>query len=61
MNQFDSSGYPIIDEEKGIYPLTLLLDNDMRDGTFRLSVPSIDSDSEEYEPVTIGQPQMEFA
>jgi hypothetical protein len=43
-----------IDEDKGIWPLTLLIDNDMRDGEIRLSCPDNDDDEgdEAKVPVT---------
>lgn len=59
MTDCDVNGYPVIDEEKGIYPLTLLIDETMRDGTIRLAVPD-DSDTEEVDPVTINIPYFEY-
>ena len=47
-----------MDKEKSIYPLTLLVDNDMRDDEVRLSVPSLDGNSEEIETVIV--PQLEL-
>ena len=61
MTEFDEYGYPIFDEDSNIYPLTLLVDNNMRDGTIRLAVPSMDDDDDELEPVTIDVPQLEYA
>ena len=61
MTDFDENGYPIIDEDSDIYPLTLLVDDNMRDGTIRLAVPTLDDDDEELEPVTIDVPQFEYA
>ena len=61
MTEFDEYGYPIFDEDSDIYPLTLLVDNNMRDGTIRLAVPSMDDDDDELEPVTIDVPQLEYA
>ena len=60
MTECDTNGFPFIDEEKGIYPLTLLVDNTMRDGTVRLAVPDDDNDSEEVEPVIIDVPHFEY-
>jgi hypothetical protein len=60
MTEFDEHGYPIIDEDSDIYPLTLLVDDNMRDGTIRLAVPTSD-DGDELEPVTIDIPQFEYA
>ena len=58
MTSFGENGYPILDKEKSIYPLTLLVDNDMRDDEVRLSVPSVDGDREEIETVIV--PQLEL-
>jgi hypothetical protein len=60
MTECDTNGFPVIDEETGIYPLTLLVDNTMRDGTVRLAVPDDDSDSEKVEPVIIDVPHFEY-
>lgn len=49
-----------IDEEAGIFPLTLLIDNSMRDGTLRLATPTTDEGDEE-ENVVINLPQFEYA
>lgn len=58
MTRFGENGYPILEKEKSIYPLTLLVDNDMRDDEVRLSVPSMDGDNEEIEIVNV--PQLEL-
>ena len=58
MTDFDENGYPRLDKEKSIYPLTLLVDNEMRDNEVRLSVPSLDGDEEMKE--TINVPQLEL-
>ena len=55
-----SDGRIVIDEEKGIYPLTLLIDNSMRDGMLRLATPTSDDESEE-EHVVIDSPKFEYA
>lgn len=59
MTDFDENGYPLLNKEESIYPLTLLVDNEMRDGEVRLSTPSIDGDNEEIETVNV--PQSELA
>jgi hypothetical protein len=61
MTEYDEYGYPIIDEDSDIYPLTLLVDDNMGDGTIRLAVPTIDDSDDELEPVTIDVPQFEYA
>lgn len=61
MTEFDENGYPIIDEDSDIYPLTLLVDDNMRDGTIRLAVPTLDDDDDELDPVTIDVPKFEYA
>ena len=61
MKDFDEYGYPIIDEDSDIYPLTLLVDDNMRDGSIRLAVPTTDDEGDESEPVTIDVPQFEYA
>ena len=61
MTEFDEYGYPIFDEDSDIYPLTLLVDNNMRDGSIRLAVPTMDDGDDELEPVTIDVPQFEYA
>lgn len=61
MTDFDEHGYPIIDEDSEIYPLTLLVDDNMRDGSIRLAAPTTDDDGDELEPVTIDVPQFEHA
>ena len=61
MTEFDEYGYPIFDEDSDIYPLTLLIDNNMRDGSIRLAVPTMDDGDDELKPVTIDVPQFEYA
>ena len=61
MTDFDENGYPIINEDSEIYPLTLLVDDNMRDSSIRLAVPTTDDDGDELDPVTIDVPQFEFA
>ena len=60
MTEFDEYGYPILNEDNDIYPLTLLVDNTMRDSEVRLAVPTMD-DGDETEDVTIDVPQFEYA
>ena len=60
MTEFDEYGYPIIEENSDILPLTLLVDNTMRDGELRLAVPTLD-DEDETENVIIDVPQFEYA
>ena len=60
MTEFDEYGYPILDENSDIYPLTLLVDDTMRDNEVRLAVPTMD-DGDETEDVTIDVPQFEYA
>ena len=60
MTEFDEYGYPILNEDSDIYPLTLLVDDTMRDGDLRLAVPTLD-DGDETENVTIDVPQFEYA
>ena len=60
MTEFDEYGYPVLDENSEIYPLTLLVDNTMRDNEVRLAVPTMD-DGDETENVTIDVPQFEYA
>lgn len=60
MTEFDEYGFPVLDENSDIYPLTLLVDNTMRDNEVRLAVPTMD-DGDETEDVTIDVPQFEYA
>ena len=60
MTEFDEYGYPVLDENSEIYPLTLLIDNTMRDNEVRLAVPTMD-DGDEIENVIIDVPKFEFA
>ena len=50
MTEFDEYGYPILDENSDIYPLTLLVDSSMRNNEVRLAVPTMD-DGDETEDV----------
>lgn len=52
------NGSIAIDEEAGIYPLTLLIDNSMRNGIIRLATPTSD-DAGEEECVVIDSPKFE--
>lgn len=60
MTELDEYGYPVLNEDGDIFPLTLLVDNTMRDGELRLAVPTSD-DGDETEGVTINVPQFEYA
>lgn len=60
MTEFDENGYPILDENSDIYPLTLLIDDEMRNGSVRLAVPTSDDD-EDVESVTIDLPHFIYA
>ena len=60
MTEFDEYGCPVLDEDSDIYPLTLLVDNTMRDNEVRLAVPTTD-DGDETEDVTINVPKVEYA
>lgn len=59
MTNFDEYGIPILSEGEDIYPLTLLIDNTMRDGNLRLAVPTLDDDVEE-EIIPVDVPEFEF-
>lgn len=61
MTEFDETGYPILNEDTDIFPLTLLVDNDMRDDEIRLSVPSLDDGDKTEEEVIAGVPKFEYA
>ena len=60
MTEFDEYGYPVLDEDSDIFPLTLLVDNTMRDDEVRLAVPTKD-DGDETEDVIIDVPKFEYA
>ena len=60
MTEFDEYGYPVLNEDSRIFPLTLLVDNTMRDDEVRLAVPTID-DGDETEDVIIDVPKYEYA
>ena len=60
MTEFDKYGYPILDENSRILPLTLLVDHTMRNGEVRLAVPTL-GDGDEAENVIIDVPQFEYA
>ncbi len=60
MTEFDEYGYPILNEDSDIFPLTLLVDNTMRDDEVRLAVPTMD-DEDETEDVIIDVPKFEYA
>lgn len=54
-----ADGSIAMDEEAGIYPLTLLIDNAMCNGTVRLATPT--SDDGEEENVVMDTPKFEYA
>lgn len=60
MTEFDEYGYPILDEDSDIFPLTLLVDSTMRNNEVRLAVPTMD-DGDETEDVIIDVPKFEYA
>ncbi|MBR3432175.1 MAG: hypothetical protein IKH05_01315 [Bacteroidaceae bacterium] len=60
MTEFDEYGCPVLNEDGDIFPLTLLVDNTMRDNEVRLAVPTTD-DGDETEDVTINVPKFEYA
>ncbi len=60
MKKFDEYGFPIYDEDEEIYPLTLLIDEAMKNGEIRLTTPTTDDGDEETEPVTNDVPQKEY-
>lgn len=59
MTDYDEYGYPELNEDSGIYPLTLLIDSTMGNGVVRLAVPSLDDD--DTETVIIDVPKFEYA
>ena len=59
MDKFEDNGYPVIDEENEIYPLTLLIDSSLPDGTIKLSHHDDDDDDEE-EDLVPEKPKFEF-
>lgn len=61
MTDFDENGYPIFTEDSEIYPLTLLVDNTMSDGTIKLSTPTLDDGDDETETNIVDVPKYEFA
>ena len=61
MTEYDKCGYPIIDEDSDIYPLTLLIDDTMRNGTIRLAVPTLDDSDDEMTPITVDTPKYVYA
>ena len=60
MTEFDESGYPVLNDDSNIFPLTLLVDDNMRNEEFRLSVPTTDN-GDESEEVIINVPIFEYA
>ena len=60
MTEFDEYGCPVLNEDSDIFPLTLLVDNTMRDNEVRMAVPTTD-DGDETEDVIIDVPKFEYA
>lgn len=60
MTEFDEYGCPVLNEDSDIFPLTLLVDDTMRDNEVRLAVPTTD-DGDETEDVIIDVPKFEYA
>ena len=60
MTDFNENGYPVFDDNSEVYPLTLLIDEKMRDGEVRLTTPTTDDDDEEPETVINDVPQKEY-
>ena len=60
MTEFDECGYPVINDDSDVFPLTLLVDDNMRNEEFRLSVPTTDN-GDESEEVIINVPIFEYA
>ncbi len=61
MDTFDEDGDPIFGGDSGIYPITLLIDPTMADGTIRLAIPIDDDNDDEDVTVLIDQPKYKFA
>ena len=61
MEEFDEHGYPVLNEESEVYPLTLLIDDEMRDDTIRLATPTTDDESEELETNIVDIPKFVYA
>ena len=59
MTEFDEYGCPVLNEDSDIFPLTLLVDDTMRDNEVRLAVPTTD-DGDETEDVIIDVPKFEY-
>ena len=48
MTDFDEHGYPLLDEDSEVFPLTLLIDESINDSTIRLAVPTTDDNDDDY-------------
>ena len=59
MDNYDENGYPVLDENSNIYPLTLLIDENLLDNTIKLTVPTIDDDNE-TDLITVNIPKFEY-
>ena len=57
----DKNGIPRIDEEKMIYPLTLLIDNKMKDGVLHLKYLD-DSEDEDFDaqPINVDENSLKY-
>ena len=60
MDNYDENGYPVLDENSNIYPLTLLIDEKLLDNTIKLTVPTIDDDNE-TDQIIVNIPKFEYA
>ena len=60
MTDFNENGYPVFDDDSEVYPLTLLIDEKMRDGETRLTTPTTDDDDEEPETIINDVPKKEY-
>ena len=54
------NGYIEKKKKKGIFPLTLLIDESMSNGVLRLATPTVDDDGEE-ENIVVQSPKFEYA
>ena len=57
----DENGIPRIDEEKIIYPLTLLIDNKMKDGVLHLKYLDDTEDGDwDTQPIKVGENSLKY-
>ncbi len=59
MTEFDESGYPVLNDDSNIFPLTLLVDDKMRNDELRLAVPTMDDGDDDFAPVNVS-PKYEY-